>query len=90
MEHLKEVIEAVSVAAEKFGVGFTGFSVLIIGIVFAFKFPELVKAISTFVNDYRKTSAEIKKMQKLLDLEIETKRREICGGEKKETTNGSA
>jgi Sec-independent protein translocase protein TatA len=85
MEHIKGIIEAIAGAAKDFGVGFWSFGTLMIVLLLVYKSPEIIKAISTFVTEHRKTTAQIKGQQRRLALEIDRKKVKIQPIVKKET-----
>lgn len=82
---MKGIIEAISASAKDFGVGFWSVGTLILAIVFVFNLPGIIKALSTFVTEYRKTTSTVKAQQKRLALEIERKKGKILPEKKKET-----
>lgn len=84
MEDLKGVIEALTAAAKELGVGFIGVAVVFLAALAIFKLPGIIKAMSTFVNEYRKTSEEIEASQRRLDLEIRKKTRKFLRDQTKE------
>lgn len=83
MDDVRGPVDSLVDAAKYFGSGFWSVAVVVLAAIAIWKSPEIIKAISTFVTEYRKTTSKIEADQSRLTLEVERKIRKFRLDKKK-------